>query len=42
LKREYELVAVAELTDGTSQSSAPVTFSVVDYVPPSERLPEVP
>jgi 1A family penicillin-binding protein len=39
---EYELVAVAQLADGTSQTSAPITFSVVDYVPPSERLPEVP
>lgn len=38
---EYELTASVELSDGSTQTSAPVLFSVVDYLPPSQRLPEV-
>lgn len=37
----YELTVSAQLSDGSTQTSAPVSFSVVDYLPPSQRLPEL-
>ena len=37
----YELSASAQLSDGSTQTSASVPFSVVDYLPPSQRLPEL-
>ncbi len=36
---QHELVAVAELADGTTEESAPIPFTVTAYVPPDQRPP---
>jgi hypothetical protein len=35
---QHELVATAELDDGTQQTSTPIPFSVTNYAPPEERV----
>ncbi len=35
---EHELVASAQLTDGSEQLSTPISFTVVNYAPPEERV----
>jgi membrane carboxypeptidase/penicillin-binding protein PbpC len=35
---QHELVATAQLQDGSQQISTPIPFSVVNYAPPEERV----